>query len=108
MQALSDETADRFACAGQVSPVRTITRCFHRKDKSVRRLVAPLLPARGLEGGIIRAVDLDGGQTPAGEFKLVLLRQTVGIENPTPWPIGPPPDSDANLAWHGAPLEASA
>src|SRR3546814_5254936 len=67
-------------------------------DLALGRLVAPFLPARRLEGRVVGAVDLDGGERPAGEFQLALLRQPLGIEHATPRFVGPAADADEDPA----------
>src|SRR3546814_3147096 len=67
-------------------------------DLALGRLVAPFLPARRLEGRVVGAVDLDGGERPAGEFQLALLRQPLGIEHAPPRLVGPAADADEDPA----------
>ena len=101
-QALVDETLDRFAGLGQHAAVGAEARGLHREDEAVRRLVAPLGPARRLEARIIRAVDFDRGELAAGVFELALLREIVGIEHAAPRLEGPAADADIGLACHTA------
>src|SRR3546814_12067991 len=58
----------------------------------------PLLPARRLEGGVVGAVDLDGGERAAGELQLALLRQPLGIEDAAPGLESPAADADVDPA----------
>ena len=46
------------------------------------------------------ALMLDGGQRPAGELQLALLRQALGIEDPAPRLEGPAADADPDRTCH--------
>src|SRR5690606_6324469 len=81
LQPLGMEALQRLAGLGEDLPVGGEARALHREDEAVRRLLAPLPPAVGLEAGVVGAVDLDGGQMAAGVAELILLLQRVGIED---------------------------
>src|SRR3546814_11522383 len=74
------EALDGFAGGGELAPVGAVARGLHREHEARRRLVMPLLPARRLEGGVVGAVDLDGGERAAGALPLALLRQPPGLD----------------------------
>src|SRR5690606_15295302 len=76
-------------------------------DEAVRRLVPPLHPAVGFEGGVVGAVDLDRGQLAAGVLQLALLAPLLRIEDAAPRLIGPAADADANVSRHVYLLRAS-
>ena len=81
-------------------------RRLEREDEAVRRLVAPLLPAVGLEAGIVGAVDLDRRQLAAGIGQLFLLLEVGRIEVAAPGLEGPAAYTDPYLAAHSAHMGA--
>src|SRR3546814_9109690 len=96
------EALDGFAGGGELAPVGAVARGLHREHEARRRLVMPLLPARRLEGGVVGAVDLDGGERAAGELQLALLRQPLGIEDAAPGLESPAADADVDPARHAS------
>src|SRR5579862_1393082 len=99
--ALTDEAEDGLAGVDERLAIGAETRRLHREDEAVGRLLAPLGPARGLEGRIVGSVDFDRGEAAAGEFELPLVRQPLRIERTAPGLIGPAADADVDLAFHG-------
>jgi hypothetical protein len=79
-KSLRQKSFDRFLRRAQILSVRAISRGLHREDEVAGRLVAPLDPARRLEGGVVGAVDLDRCEGTGREMKLLLLRQAIKIE----------------------------
>jgi hypothetical protein len=98
VQALVDEHANRFAGRREQFAVGDVARALDGEDEALRRLVAPLDPARRLEGGVVGAVDLQRGELAAGIFELALLGQLLRIEDAAPRLEGPAADSDVDLA----------
>ena len=95
-ESLRHEAPDRFAALGEDFPIGAKARRLDREDEAVGRGLRPAFEGRGLEGGIIGAVDLDRAQRAAGEFELLFLAQALRIEGPAPRLEGPAADADSD------------
>uniref|UniRef100_A0A0N5A0R5 ABC transporter ATP-binding protein n=1 Tax=Parastrongyloides trichosuri TaxID=131310 RepID=A0A0N5A0R5_PARTI len=100
-QPLRQEPLEAFAAVGQHLAIGAIAAGLDREDEAVRRLIAPLRPAVGLERRIIGAVNLDRSQRPAGELQLPLLHQPLRIEDPPPRLERPAANADMDGSCHG-------
>src|SRR5437764_15418820 len=77
------------------------TAALDREDEIIGRFVVPASEEFGPLQRIMRAVDLDRIEMPAGIGELVALAQLLGVEAAAPAGIAPPRDADPDAARAG-------
>jgi len=96
-EALVDEPRDGIAGGCKHLAIGAVAYCLEREHETLRRLLAPLDPAFGLESRVKGPIDFNGGNTPAGVLQLALLRPFFGVEIVAPGLVHPAANPDADM-----------